>query len=221
MTQYIERPVWNTDKLSLDELATLRFLRREAIMSLAAAGTPAVFAFTKPPVKDTPKDAGHVAPTLMKVLIKGAIQPDPTIQEKVEAALGLCAMEYANMPEYQPEVAVYLVGLTVIDFARAYGQDYPNFSIEKGKKAPFVAWKTDAKRLQAGLVQLKDNARGIAMALYLQKEAKQHVLDKMEKYSVVEPGRIQDLANYLAQPKVRPKDGKVFKTLSTPALTLP
>ena len=150
LTKYIERTV-KSENMTRDELATLRFLRREAIASLAAAGMPAVFAFTKPPAKEAPKDAGHIAPTLLKVLIKGAIQPEPNLHEKIEAALGLCAMDYTNMPEYQPEPAIYLVGLTLVDFAREYNQDLANFVIEKGKKAPYVAWKTDAKRFQAGL----------------------------------------------------------------------
>ena len=221
MTKYVERPI-KTDNMSPDEIAALKFLRREAIVSLAAAGTPAVYAFTKPPVKDLPPDAGHVAPTLLKVLIKGAIHPEPTIQEKIEAALGLCAMEYTNMPEYQPDAAIYLVGLTVVEFSREYSKDWSNFSVEKGKKAPYVAWKTDAKRFQAGLAQLKDNARGspaaAKSATELQFRAK-FLLDKMEKYLDVEPARLQDCITQVA--KMRPKDGKVFKTLSVPALTLP
>jgi hypothetical protein len=217
LTKYIERAA----KTSPDDLAAFKFfLRREAIVSLAAAGTPAVYAFGKAPAKDVPLFDGLVAPTLMKVLVKGALQPEPTIQEKIEAALGLCAMDYTNMPEYQPELAVYLVGQTVVEFAREYSKDRPNFVLDKGKKPPFVAWKTEAKRFQAGLIQLKDNARGNAAAAKsageLQNSAAKLLL-QMEKYQIVE--RLEDFSNQVA--RMRPKDAKVFKTLKVPALNLP
>ena len=45
------------------------------------------------------------------------------------------------------------------------------------------------------------------------------LLDKMERYQAVDPGRVEELVKYMA--KMRPQDGKVFKTVSAPPLNLP
>src|SRR4029079_11996231 len=111
LVKYIERPAPNLKNMQPDEIATLRFLRREAIIALAAAGAPAVTAHPKAPRR--PLD-GLVAPTLMKVLTKNGLQPPTSMNEKIEAAIGLCNLEYPWMPEYRPELAVYLVGHTLV-----------------------------------------------------------------------------------------------------------
>ncbi len=124
------------------------------------------------------------------------------------------------MPEYQPDAAIYLVGLTVVEFSREYSKDWSNFSVERARR--HGTWKTDAKQFQAVWRGLKDNARGSPAAAKSATSCNfrpEFLLDKMEKYLDVEPARLQDCILQVA--KMRPKDGKVFKTLSMPALTLP
>ena len=226
LAKFIERPI-KMDSMSQDDLATLRFIRREAIVSLAAAGAPAVSAFNAGKIQ---KLDGLVAPTLMKVLIKGAISPPTTIQEKIEAALGLCAMEYPNMPEYQPEIAMNLVGRTLVEFTQEYNKDWGNFTlVGKGRVIPYVGFKADGRRLDAGLKQmvtsatfnLKNNPAGNAAsekaAKELQVKAK-FLLDRVIAYEATDAGRLEDLNRFVAQSQ--PKNLHAFKTLKGPQIPL-
>ena len=81
----------NREKLPTDEgeLEALRYLRREAVISLAHAGVPAVSA-----IKSSGAVKGPVAYELLRVLVKGkgAYNPSPSLSERVEAALGLCLL---------------------------------------------------------------------------------------------------------------------------------
>jgi hypothetical protein len=221
LEKYITRQV-KTGGMTSEEIATLRYLRREAIASLAAAGTPAVYAFAKNPPKDFPAMNGAIAPTLLKVLTPGALEPEATLQEKVDAAVGLCAMDYANMPDYQPEVAVYLVGRTIMDFVEDYQKDVPNLGAV-GKKLPAnLPWRHDGRRLQQGLTQLMDNAKvadakdhptakaTMKTIATLQLATKSFWPD-IDKYASVNLTKLQVAINDVA--KLQTKiDGTVFKT---------
>ena len=50
---------------------------------------------------------------------------DRAAVERIEAAIGLCHLKYPNMPEYNKDVAVYLVGLTLLEFVRERGAVHP------------------------------------------------------------------------------------------------
>jgi len=216
LVKFIEKSPQN---LPADQVATHRFLRREAIIALAAAGSPAVTAHPKAP---RPLD-GPVAPTLMKVLIKGGVQPPANLPEKVEAALGLCAMEYPFMPDYNSEISVYLVGKTVEQFIGDYDKDVGNFArFGKDRQLPFHAWKTDSKRLQAGITQLITNAKDknsatekAAKELQLKTKA---LLDRVYAYDQTDAGRLRDLETAL--PKLLPKSSQVFKTAKSATIPL-
>ncbi len=217
LTKYINRPI-NVQNMDADAIATMKFLRREAIVSLAAAGAPAVHARAKPKIEE-----GLVAPTLMKVLAKGAMQPPASLAEKIEAAAGLCAMEYRYMPEYHAELGIYLVGQTVIEFVNQYNKDYINFGVfGKEKRVPYVGWKADGKRLRDGLGQLaanaKENPAAEKSAKELQAKAKR-LLDRIvNDYQQTDAEFIEDLNRVVGQ--LRPKDGYTFKTIKTSAIPL-
>lgn len=217
LTKYIEgadRPQ-KVDSMTPEQIETLRYLRREAIASLSQAGAPAVVALKKPE-----KVFGLVAPTLLKVLA-GDLQPPPTLSEKVEAALGLCAMRYPKMPEYNPDLANYLIGRTLLDFTAKYNEDLINFSVVGAKRqVPYLPWKGDAARLKAGLKQLVDNAQGAsaragAEGLELRSGA---ILNSISMYKNTEIARVQELNLYVT--KIAPKDGKPFKNLKVPEIQL-
>ncbi|MBI3410967.1 MAG: hypothetical protein HY040_21745, partial [Planctomycetes bacterium] len=97
VTAFIERK-WPTpqDKMELD---AIHYLRREAIKSLAAAGAPAVAA-----LKAKGEVEGPVAYALAKVLTKGAVEPELSLAEKCEAAIGLLNLKCANSPHYDPRI---------------------------------------------------------------------------------------------------------------------
>lgn len=218
LAKYIERPI-KVDNLTQDDVATLRFLRREAIVALASAGAPAV---TATPNKQAPRPLdGPVAPTLMLVISKASsISPPPGLQEKVEAALGLCGMEHPFMPEYNSDLAVYFVGLTLIEFSKDYNKDWNNFAFVggKGKQLPYLGWKSDAKRFQAGLKSMEDNTKKSAAAVALKNDAK-GILDKIATYNPVEVAVIQDFEAAVA--RLRPKSNVAFKTVKSAPIPLP
>jgi hypothetical protein len=159
LTNYIERPVRLNGANATDkELAVFHYFRLQAITSLANAGVPAISIATKP----TAAVEGPVAPTLLKVLVKGGLNPPASLHEKVEAAIGVCNMKYSlkTMPDYYPDAAIYLVGETVLEFTDAYMQDYGQFGVKgPARKLPRLPWATECKNLEKALKALKDNAK--------------------------------------------------------------
>lgn len=224
LVKYIERSI-DTQKMQPDEIATMHFLRREAIISLAAAGAPAVTAQPKAPRK--PLD-GLVAPTLMKALTKRGLTPATNLHEKIEAAVGLCNMDYSWMPEYQSDVAVYLVGKTLAEFFGEYNKDLGSISVDgKNKQVPLYGFKADGKRFEAGLKKMEENARsdtklsipGNATTLKAAAELRVKanvVLGPMFLYK--DSGRLEDFVRFVDQ--IRPKNSYPFKTLKTPEIPL-
>jgi hypothetical protein len=226
LAKYIERYLPNVQNMPPDDLATLRYLRREAIVALAAAGAPAVTAHEKAPKKLD----GLVAPTLMKVLAKNAVQPPTSMNEKIEAAIGLCNMEYPWMTEYRPEIAIHLVGRTLVEFTNEYNKDLPFFTLEtKGKQPPYIGFKTDGKRFEAALKKLEENAKpdpkvaaagnpaAVKMASELRQKSK-ILLDAIVTYRPADAGRLEDFTRFVEQ--IRPKSGYPFKTLKSPEIPL-
>jgi hypothetical protein len=225
LVKYIETPV-KTDAMPPDEAAAVHYLRREAIASLVNAEAPAVAAITK----KVGKIEGGVAPTLLRVLA-GNLEPAPTLQEKIEAALGLCKMRYwnpnfsakvknAHLEDYKPELAVYLVGKTLDEFIGAYKADYEIFtSRTKEHKFPRTAFKVEAKRFDAALTEMANNAEGSPAAANAQRVKKEAtpILTGIYKY--------ENLNNDLTfrqktVPSLRPKNGYVFKMLKTAEIPL-
>jgi hypothetical protein len=151
LTTFIERNV-KTDHLPGDEAATVNYIRREAIITLAQADVPAVIAFEKPLKIDGKlvQVEGLVAPTLLKVLANGALNPPPSLQEKIEAVVGLTHMKFNNMPEYNPDLATYLIGRTLVEFMAEYNKDLNNF-VGANRKVPVIAWRSESRRLDAAL----------------------------------------------------------------------
>ena len=62
---------------------------------------------------------GPIAVTLLKVLVPGNLDPAPNLAERNEAALGLCQMNYKNMPEYDTVYGypIALAAMVALDVA--------------------------------------------------------------------------------------------------------
>jgi hypothetical protein len=153
LSAFIEKNV-KVDHLPGDEAATVNYIRREAIITLGQAGVPAVVAFAKPQKIEGKmvQVEGLVAPALLKVLANGALEPPPGLSEKIEAVIGLASMKYNNIPDYNPDLATFLMGRTLVEFMAEYSRDLNNF-VGANKKVPFLAWRTEARRLDNALAQ--------------------------------------------------------------------
>ena len=146
LTKYIEAK--HPTPPNANELDALRYVRREAIKALAKAQVPAVAVLKKQDVE------GAVAPTLMRVLLKGGLTPEPSLAEKIEAGLGLCQIKSAELPAYQPETGIYLVCRMLDEFAGAYNKEFQG--LKQGKSPP-IPWKIQSERLRLGLDELVKN----------------------------------------------------------------
>ena len=211
LVKFIERPV-SVAGMTKEEIDAVRYLRREAIITLAQVGAPAVSA-----IKKLKKVEGPVAPTLLKVLVKGkgGLQPPASLSEKIEAAHGLCYMKHANMPEYNPDVAAYLIGQTVVEFVSEYNQDLVNFRVAAvNKTLPALPFKVDANRLLVGLKEFAKNPNTDAAAKL--RDTAQPILLRMTNYDTI--NTLPDLQRQVQQSL--PKSKAPFKTLPTPAIPL-
>lgn len=149
----------STDTLDESERDVIRYLRREAIISLAKIGVPAIKSMSK-----EGKVYGPAAYELLRILIKGdgALDPPASLSERVEAAIGLCHLKYQlgdnDYINYDPNLAVYGVALCFLDFASEYSKDFANLNARKknpgGTKEPTMAWKIQAERFKAALDDL-------------------------------------------------------------------
>ena len=85
------------------EIDGFRVRRREAIKALALIANPAV-----------PDKADGAALTLLRVVARDSkLQPEPSIDERLEAAVGLARMKFDKDGEYHPDYAAYNIGLFV------------------------------------------------------------------------------------------------------------
>ncbi len=198
--KFIERK----DKMDDD---ALRFIRREAIHTLALAGAPAM---------KTHKD-GKVevaaALTLLRALAGGkdGLSPAPSLTERAEAAIGVCKFKTKELDDYQPEAGIYLVGQFLLDFAAEYRKDYGSFVGKKeDRKIPKLPWKSYAERLETALKELKSNTpldRKVADKLNTLLAGSKDILAPMSKHGPVEePRGLRAVVKTLA-----PESGALFR----------
>jgi hypothetical protein len=217
----------------LEELEAIRFVRREAIASLAHVGAPGVAALKKEGVVEGPAAHGLIKVLLhgkeglpllqYKDKLEGKIHEEgPALMEKVEAALGLCRLKKAEELGYDPSVGVYLVGRTLVDFFTAYNKDYINISgAEAKRKIPFIAWRLQSERLKEALKELvvntKDHKEAHANARDLEKSALPLFVDIQGKQF----NQLQGY-NVFVQivPKMMPKSGVLYTRVKGPQIEL-
>jgi hypothetical protein len=195
LVKFIERK--RGDKLSDLEQNAIRYLRREAIEALAMAQSPAVLV-------ENNKVEGPIAPTLLRVLSpKGGLDPAPGLSERLDAAVGICQLNYAKSPTYQPETGVYLVGALVKDFAMAYNKD-----LAKNPKQHELHWKIKAKLMELALTNLTKNAKNHAVAPHAKKVADgaTPLLKSMQTFNQVNAAELQLFSKMLSSIPPAPAD---------------
>jgi hypothetical protein len=148
LTRFILRPAPTPP--NPDTLEAYRYVRREAIEALAKGGWPAVNSYRE----NGAKVEGPIALTLMKVLVPGNLNPPPTLAEKNEAALGLCAIKATSTYDSKPMLPY--VAATLIELNKTYAEDLPNI---KAGQAHF-AWKIEGARWRKALDALVEPIAG-------------------------------------------------------------
>jgi HEAT repeat protein len=138
LIEFIEQKPPHLPSTPPEEIEGYKSLRREAVHALGLTRAPAT---VDPKTKAL---QGRTALTLLRVLMKDGLTPEPRLDERAEAAVGLGYLQGKLFETYQPDYAAYFVGWFLVDFAAEY-----NAEVEGGKRS--YAWKHLAARLAGSL----------------------------------------------------------------------
>ncbi|MCI0685000.1 MAG: hypothetical protein L0Y71_23125 [Gemmataceae bacterium] len=199
LLKFVNRPM--PPVADAEQFEALRFVRRKAVIALAATGVPAVTAYKG-------KLEGPVAGGLIKILSK-KVQPPPSLSERLEAAIGVCYFT-KYVEEYDPKIGLFLVGEALDDIFAEYQRDFANIAQKpKDRKPTYLPWKIQSKRLEHAMKELMDNTRGTPVA------ADAQTLANMALPMLNAIGRSEQLERTLdfqaAVRKMRPKGKTLFK----------
>ena len=142
-----EMPAPKVNGLRDDEKDGLRFVRKEAIRALTITRRP--WAIEKEVAGQIRRD-GPIAGILFDIMTgdENKISPEPSWEERVEAAHGICFLEIRAGSNYQPDFAVEGMGRFIAALAAAANDD---------KSRQQERWRYFASHLQGG----GDNLRGM------------------------------------------------------------
>lgn len=145
LIDYIQRKPPLTADTPVDEIDGYRYVRREAVRSLALACDPPAGA-----AKDRSR---RVALTLLQVFCKDQLLPEASLAEQVEAGAGLCRMLRCFSSE-EADAIIHRLGLFTVEYI-----DYYVREAQRPGGAVQVPWKLCAMRLRVALEDLKSAAR--------------------------------------------------------------
>jgi hypothetical protein len=141
------------------EVEAFRWVRREALMALGETRFPALLDKNKRELAD-----GLTAWQLLRTCCKDGFQPDaskegfkpePSIAERVEAAISACRLDPKLTPGLQVDYLAHGLGFVVRDFVVRYNEDY------KETKGKSFVWRYDALRLAAALQALRTSLANV------------------------------------------------------------
>jgi hypothetical protein len=213
LTTFVEKPAGK--KGSDPEENAVRFLRREALETLAMGQAPTV-------EFGGGKVSAAIAPTFLRVLApKGGLDPTPSLSERVEAAIGICQMKINRISDYQPEVGFYLVAQLTHDFGVAYNKDLALWRAAKDTRPHELHWRIHSKRLETAIKDMIVNTRGHPIAPKVKEldDAMTFVLRPMDKYEQVDQTQLGTFRTRI-MPTFRPKDTTIFKGVKGATLDL-
>ena len=170
---------------SREEIEGFKVLRREAVKALAEYRSPSI------------KDKARPALVLLKVVARDGFQPEPRLDERVEAAIGVARMNPASDLTYQPEYAAQQLGLFVVDFAVRYNTR---------DRAELRPWAVQAARLSDALEAMKAGSKSPYVAKAVDDGIKQ-VLRRIEAKSDVNANDLTSYNSLLSKP---PALGQLF-----------
>jgi hypothetical protein len=144
LIEFIQRKPPFTSGTPRAEIDGFRVVRREAIRALAEAHN---------------LTAGNPRPALVLLRIAGrdaSVVPEPRLDERLEAAIGVARVRSDGGKVYNPDYAAWVLGRFVVDFINA-----ANGNSAATKTAERVRpWKIDAARLGEALELMKADAKG-------------------------------------------------------------
>ncbi len=158
----LTHPPENWKTMPKAELNAYRYIRCEAIKALGAGGIPAYPMLGNIQGSDYAGDIDFpVAYTLIRMLSKQDTKyPSLTFAERHAAVVALCRMRAREMPRYNPETAVKIVGKHIVELIKRYANDRAYLVAERDDKVriPYrYPWKDMAKELREALVTFRQN----------------------------------------------------------------
>lgn len=145
LIEFLRRPPTYAKGAPPDEVDGFRYVRREAVQALGQYRQVALL-----DAKDKKKVLALPSLELLRVVSKSGLDPEPTLGEQTEAAIGVCSMSSKAVPTYQPDYAVYHVAYLVVDFVSKHAEERTRAGTSRTEP-----WRVLAVRLDTALEAMK------------------------------------------------------------------
>ncbi len=198
LMKFIERKPPLEKGAPADEIEGARVLRREAIRALANGRLPTLETAEK-------QRPGLL---LLRVVANDGLTPEPRMDERIEAAIGVARLSPERDKTYQPEYAAH----QLIFFVQALGA-YTN----RGLKEEPLPLKVYAARLDDALDQMKTTSKSDAVNKAIVeclrvlvpieadgKLTKAEAIDNLTKWELANPSKAESLYSDLKDATVKP-----------------
>jgi hypothetical protein len=164
LTEYVTSTPKLPEGAPREEVAAATYVRARAIAALGQTRYPGVLV---PIDKKTRRIDRTTALVLLKLMRADAQPKEPTLEEQVAAATGICRLQARLLEQYNPDYAAYQIGRFIADFCQKY-RDADHNSTNK-RQAP---WKSMALQLSQGLKELQNEGGNRESAPYIEKMCK-------------------------------------------------
>lgn len=148
-------PPTQVAELSEPEKDAIRYLRREAVRTLALYRRPVIVEDAKANARE-----GPVAGLLVRILVnaEGTVSPPASLAERKEAAEALCNLQHKRSETYQPDYVVYQVARFIAVLGSEADRD-PGRNSQR--------WKAFAAQLKAAWDNLSDDLKNSPHSQYV------------------------------------------------------
>jgi hypothetical protein len=127
-----------------DEVGGYQYVRREAYRALGNTRYPVVSSVKGP--------EGQTAQWLLRTVRKKHIDPEPSLAEQAEAAIGLCLLQVSLDTNYNVDFAASQVGTFLLDYIK-------NYNDQRASKVTTLPWKLYTARITLALDSLNAQAK--------------------------------------------------------------
>jgi hypothetical protein len=220
---FVKRKSPVTADMTPEEVEAVRYVRREAVRALAQVQIPAVDVEVK-----TNKVMAPVALTLLGVLAgkSAGIDPPPSLNEQVDAAVALCRMKGARIPEYDQKLVLPFLAAVLAEFATQYNDDYKNVILNDKereiKPGGLHPWRAMTERLKSGLKDLgKNNPAVAAQAADLARRSDLVLITTAERRLAVPDPVIEGLRAFAQASAPKMKFAPVYRGIKAKEMEVP